>query len=147
MPCAERAGVGPDGSTCEVGGYVDASGYYYSKAHVDMIRSQCPLECAVVLDSGSSGTPTDADDYDYDYGDYAYAYYSNLDEAGSDEAAQIRFFGITLNLQPGEELSFVGLTFDGGWPTDGVGPVGTSGAIQCIQFCCEAADTAFPFAE
>ena len=95
--------VGPDGSTCEVGGYVDASGYFYSKAHLDMIRSQCPLECA---------------DTEYE-------------EATGPE---IRLFGITLNMQLGEELSFVGLTFDGGMPTDGVGPVGTSGAIQRIQF-------------
>ena len=102
-PVPSVPGVGPDGSTCEVGGYVDASGYYYSKTHMDEIRSQCPLACA-------SGTSTDSD------------------------SARIRFFGITLNLQPGEELSFVGLTFDGGMPTDRVGPVGTSGASQRIQF-------------
>jgi hypothetical protein len=113
--------VGPDGSTCEVDGYVDASGYYYSKAYMDEVRSQCPLECAVVLDSGSSDYDTDTDT-----------------DAGSDEAARIRFFGISLNLQPDQELSFVGLSFDGGMPTDGVGPVGTAGASQRIQFCCEA---------
>ena len=124
---------GPDGSTCEEGGYVDASGYYYSKAHMDDVRSQCSRACAVVLDSelldsGSSDTDTVTD---YDPA-------ADSDEA-VDEAFQIRLFGITLNLkQPDQELSFVGLTFDGGMPPDGVGPVGTSGAIQRIQFCCEA---------
>jgi hypothetical protein len=136
-PVPSMPAMGPDGSRCEVGGYVDASGYYYSKTHMDEIRSQCSLECAVVLDSGSSGTSTSTD---YEYGttrrllshtDYDY---DNSDEAGSDEVAQLRFFGITLNLQPGEELSFVGLSFDGGMPTDGVGPVETSGASQRIQF-------------
>jgi hypothetical protein len=119
--------VGPDGSTCEVDGYVDASGYYYSKAYMDEVRSQCPLECAVVLDSGSS-------DYDYDF-DYDYDYDS---DSVSHKVARTRFFAISLNLQPGQELSFVGLSFDGGRSTDGVGPVGTAGASQRVQFCFEA---------
>jgi hypothetical protein len=112
--------VGPDGSTCEVDGYVDASGYYYSKAYMDEIRSQCPLDCAVVLDSNYEAPPGI---YEFVFG------------AGSDDAALIRFFDISLNLQPGQELSFVGLSFDGGRPTDGVGPAGTAGASQRIQFC------------
>ena len=56
-PVPGRAAVGPDGSTCEVGGYLDDWNYYYSKAHMDDVRANCPVSC----DTGY----TDADVYIY----------------------------------------------------------------------------------
>jgi hypothetical protein len=108
-PVPSMPEVGPDGSTCEVGGYVDASGFYYGKSHMDEVRLQCSRACAVILGSSTSSDSdinTDSDSY-------------------SNEAVQTRFLDITLDLkQPDQELSLVGLIFDEGNAMDGVGPVG-----------------------
>ena len=44
-PVPGRAAVGPDGSTCEVGGYLDGDGYYYTRLHMDDVRANCPVAC------------------------------------------------------------------------------------------------------
>jgi len=149
--CPVPSAVAPDGSTCEVGGYIDISGYYYSKAHMDEVRSRCSVACAVLLGSGSSDSTRRllAHDVDYEYvsenqcedqwlcdretfllqeawtdveDDELWKDLTDLWKTQLwDSVAQIRFFDVSLRLRADEELTFIGLTFTGGKNYNGVG--------------------------
>lgn len=95
-----------DEFTCEVGGYVDKSGVFYSKAHMDEVRSQCPWACSST-------------------NNYRVCYHGM---EGS-ERLQTRLFEISMSYF--DELTFVGLTFDGGSAYDANGDNG--GAVRAYD--------------
>jgi len=38
--------MGPGGVACEVGGHLDADGYYYTASHMFEVRLNCPVSCS-----------------------------------------------------------------------------------------------------
>jgi hypothetical protein len=115
-PVPGAPAVGVDESTCEVGGLVsgssDYSDYtsdgtcYFSKAHMDEVRSECPVSCAI---SNTDNYGSDTNSYDSDFD-------TSLTSPTSSkgEVARFRFFDVTLTLLEEEELSFINLTFTRG---------------------------------